>query len=156
MKTKFLMILMLISFTITSQNCRYEKNEIDKFTGKLTKLTNDYKLFESSKSVGYVRIYRSGDDYAINFVCDGNFGIRRTIKNESELSFLLQDGKIITLKKSEGSNYSISKADLMSLMQTKIDSVRFQYQKNEETITDDCKVKKGQNTDVQNIIKCVL
>lgn len=156
---KKLLTVLLLSMTIisVSQNCKYEKNDIDKFTGKMTKLTNDIKFFESSKSVGFIRIQKEDTKFQIIFVCDGSFNVRKSIKDGSELSFLLENNKAIILKKSDGNVYSISQTDLMELMQNKTKSCRFEYEsKKGEKVVEDVDIKKGKAVELTDLIKCVL
>lgn len=156
MKTILTLLLLLSSLVGVSQNCKYEKNDIDQFTGKMTKLTKPVVIFENSKSKGFVSIQKTDEKFAIIFVCDGNFNIRKEIKDGSTLSFLLETGKVITITKSTGSVYQISKTDILELMQNKTISCRVQYQKNNELVTEDIKVKKGDAARLTNLVKCVL
>src|ERR1035437_8021544 len=113
-KNKMKKLILLITSAILlanysySQNCKYEKNDVDQFTKKMTKLTKALKVFETKRSVGFMKIQRVDTKYSIMFLIDGDFNTRKEVKDGSELSFLLEGGKVITLKKGENNTYDIS------------------------------------------------
>lgn len=156
MKRKLITLLLLMAgLTAVSQNCKYEINDIDKFTGKMTKLTKKTHLFENSQVVGYVNLQKIENDYSLILECDGSFLVKRTIKPGSDLYFLLEDGKKIILKE-RGGIFPIKIEDLTTLMKTKTVSVRFTLDTKEGDLQKDMDVKKGDSIRLTNLVKCIL
>ncbi|MBN8697401.1 MAG: hypothetical protein J0L87_12795 [Bacteroidetes bacterium] len=155
MKNSIALILILLSTITFSQNCKYKTNDVDKFTGKLTKLTKPEELFETNQIVGFISIQKIDNEYSLIFVCDGSFNVRRTIKSGSKMLLLLENSKIITLEENNGS-FPIKESDLMELMKSKVQSQRFTLDSKDGDLQKDVEIKKGDAIRFMNLIKCVL
>ena len=105
MKHNFLAALCLLSFSAFSQNCKYEKNEIDKFTKKKVIITKSEKVFYTLNTSGFYTVKQDGENYYVEFdyLVQTSFSGTSTaeknisIKQNDQLMFLLENDEIVTL-----------------------------------------------------------
>lgn len=148
----FFLSFITVSF---SQNCKFEKNDIDKFTGKMTKLTEKSHFFENTQVVGYMSIQKIDNNFSFILICDGSFMVRRTIKPESEIFFLLENGEKVILKEKNGV-FPVTASELSELMKSKTKSFRFTLDAKNGDLQKDLEIKKGDSIRLTNLIKCVM
>ena len=109
MKYKILLSLTLASTLSFGQNCKYEKNEIDKFTKKKVVVTKSEKVFATLNTSGFYTVKQDGDNYYIefdylvqtSFSGTSNAEKNIAIKQNDELLFLLENDDVVTLKSSK-------------------------------------------------------
>lgn len=109
MKYKILLSLTLASTLSFGQNCKYEKNEIDKFTKKKVVVTKSEKVFATLNTSGFYTVKQDGDNYYIefdylvqtSFSGTSNAEKNIAIKQHDELLFLLENDDVVTLKSSK-------------------------------------------------------
>lgn len=155
MKTIITTILLILSTLSFSQNCKYKINDVDKFTGKITKLTKAEKIFENSAIMVHVSVQKIDNNYSLILVCEGSFYVLRTIKPNSELLFLLENSKIITLKEKDGV-FPIKSDELKELMKSKSKTLRFTLETKEGALQKEGEIKNGDAIRFTNLIKCIL
>ena len=174
----------LVCFSLTyaiAQNCKYKTNEIDKFTNKFTKQTKSEKVISSFYTEGEFSVKKSDTSYS--FIFDykissySNFE-PYSIKQGALLMFLLENGEMVTLKSSDNINgikktvvllppvyecyltnisYPVSKSQIDLLFKSKIKSIRFyRTESNGKEDFIDNEIKKKNQEEIQNLIKCVL
>lgn len=154
---KLLLIITLISgINAYTQNCKYETNDIDKFTGKMTKITKKKKFIETFNSEGHVALQKADTTLTLILSYRTSFSKKVTVNEGAELSFLLEDGKIITLKKTSG-NYATNSSQLKTLMAIKTKTLRYYFtDQGGDYKYEDIEIKKSNAEDFMNLIKCVL
>ena len=105
MKNQLIVLLTLFSFSVFAQNCKYEKNEIDKFTKKKVVVTKSEKVFTSLNTSGFYTVKQEDENFFIEFdylVQTSFSGTSKaetniTIKEKDQLMFLLENDEVITL-----------------------------------------------------------
>jgi hypothetical protein len=105
MKNIFLAALCMLSISAFSQNCKYEKNEIDKFTKKKVVITKSEKVFYTLNTSGFYTVKQDGENYYIefdylvqtSFSGTSNAEKNISIKQNDQLMFLLENDEIVTL-----------------------------------------------------------
>lgn len=156
MKTIISVALLLFSMCAMSQNCKYQKNDIDKFTGKMTKLTKKVKLIETFNSEGFVVLKKEDEVFSLILNYRTSFSKNVTVNDGAELSFLLDNGGIVTLKRKNG-EYPITKDLLIALTKNKSQTLRYYYtDSNNDYKYSDTEIKKGNAEDFIELIKCVI
>lgn len=109
MKDVFLTIIAAISINSYAQNCKYEKNEIDKFTKKKIVITKSEKVFGTVNTSGFYTVKQDGDNYYIefdylvqtSFSGTSNAEKNIAIKQNDQLMFLLENDEVVTLTSSK-------------------------------------------------------
>ena len=156
MKSVATFILILLLSTITySQKCKYETNDIDIETKLPIKVTKMLKVYTTFNTVGQISISNINNDYAIDF-CHIVFAGCVTTYEGCEITFLLENGASITLKKGK-INYGIQEKDLHEMLKAKVKKIRYQYgdnPTNSKFTENEINSKKGAN--IIELIKCVL
>jgi hypothetical protein len=131
MKKKLILFTLLItSFVIKAQDCNYEKNEMDKATNKLTKITKKKTVCDNPfVSAGKMGTQKVGDSCSVNWKYDGGFGGAAFIVNRNaELIFTLVDGTIVKLLRGpEKDNYPITKEQMDAMMKSKTSLIQYYY-----------------------------
>lgn len=156
MKKLFTFLMLFIASFSFAQDCKYEKNEVDKFTKKMTKVTKKVKLIQTFNSEGYVYITKEDTSLSISLNYRTSFSKSVKVEDGSELSFLLEGGDIITLKKKNGS-YPISKENLTKLSSTKTKTLRYYYTDSDGNYKySDTEIKDGNAEDFMKLTLCVL
>jgi|GEM_PF-1498529 len=183
MKHLFLIhLLIFASLTnINAQNCKYKINEIDKFTGKYTKLTKPEKVIATFYTTGEFSVKRTDTSYF--FIFDyvlssySNFD-PYSIKKSAQLIFLLENGETVTLNSADDINgtkktviglppvyvcyltnvsYPVTKNQIEQFNKSKIKSIRFyRTESNGKEDYLDNEIKKKNQDDIQSLIKCVI
>jgi len=160
-----LLLCSIIGTTLTtsiafSQDCNYEKNAMDKTTGKLIKLTKMKTVCDNpAVSAGKMSTQKNGDDCSVNWKYDRGFNNTKFVVNKgSELIFVLDDATIINLKRGEEKdNYPITKEQMESMLKSKVTIIKYFYTviKNDtydkETYTPSAK----EGSKIQDLIKCI-
>ena len=108
MKYKILLSLTLASTFSFGQNCKYEKNEVDKFTKKKVIITKSEKVFSTLNTSGFYTVRQEGDKFFIEFdylVQTSFSGTSRVasniaVKEKDQLMFLLENDEVVTLESS--------------------------------------------------------
>lgn len=181
-KTIIILFLTLLSFGNSyAQNCKYKVNELDKFTGKYTKITKSEKVIATFYTAGEFSVKKIDTSYF--FIFDyvissySNFD-PYSIQKSAQLIFLMESGDIITLHSDDNINgtkkvvaglppvylcyltnvsYSLSKSQIDLFFKSKVKSIRFYRTESngkEDFIDND--IKKDNQDDIQNLIKCVI
>ncbi len=109
MKHILLTITAAISINSYAQNCKYEKNEIDKFTKKKVVVTKSEKVFAALNTSGFYTVKQDGENYYIefdylvqtSFSGTSNAEKNIVIKQNDQLMFLLENDEVVTLKASK-------------------------------------------------------
>jgi hypothetical protein len=105
MKHVLLTISAVISMNSYAQNCKYEKNEIDKFTKKKVVITKSEKVFYTLNTSGFYTVKQDGENYYIefdylvqtSFSGTSNAEKNISIKQNDQLMFLLENDEVVTL-----------------------------------------------------------
>lgn len=105
MKHVLLTITAAISINSYAQNCKYEKNEIDKFTKKKVVITKSEKVFATLNTSGFYTVKQDGDnfyiefDYLVQTSFSGTSNAEKNIavKQNDQLMFLLDNDEVVTL-----------------------------------------------------------
>jgi hypothetical protein len=173
--------LFLFTNALYAQNCKYKVNEIDKFTGQYTKLTKSEKVISTFYTVGDFSVQKV--DTSFYFIFDyvlssySNFDAFN-ISPSQKLIFLLENGEVINLFSADNIlgtkktviglppvyecfltkvSYPISKSDIDKLFKSKVKSIRFyRNEANGKEVYIDNDIKKKNQDDIQDLIKCVL
>jgi hypothetical protein len=99
-----ILFLILTSFQLSAQKCKYDYNKTDPITGEISKRIS--KLLEQKTIVGTVgNICRSeigfnklGDSYFISMKIDYSGSVREYIQKDDPFIFKLSNGETVTLK----------------------------------------------------------
>jgi hypothetical protein len=182
MKNKILLTaLVFLAFKGFSQKCKYKVNEIDKFTNQYTKITKSEKVIGTFYTSGEFSVKKV--DTSFYFIFDyelssySNFS-PYSINQGAKLIFLLENGEVETLNSADNIigtkktivgippvyvcyltnvSYRISKAQIDKFFKSKVKSIRFfrtESNGKEDSIDND--IKKKNQDDIQELIKCVL
>jgi len=156
MKNLILIALLFISVNVIGQNCKYETNGIDKFTGKMTKLTKKVKLIATFSSEGFVSLQKADTTISLILSYRTSFSNSVTVNDGAELSFLLDNNKIITIKKA-GIGYSLTNNQLKTLMTSKTKTLRYFFtDKSGNYKSEDIEIKSSNADDFIELTKCIL
>ncbi len=109
MKSKILFAVAFLSLNTFAQNCKYEKNEVDKFTNKKVVITKQEKVFSTVNTTGFYTVRQDGDSYYIefdylvqtSFSGTSNAEKNIAIKQNDQLMFLLDNDEVVTLSSSK-------------------------------------------------------
>ena len=183
MKIKLLSILLLafLGLSVNAQNCKYKINEIDKFTNKYTKWTKPEKVIATFYTSGEFSVKKIDTSYF--FIFDyilssySNFD-PYSIKKSAQLIFLLENGETVTLNSADdingikkiiigvppvymcyltNSSYPVTKNQIELFFKSKVKSIRFyRTESNGKEDYLDNEIKKRNQDDIQNLIKCVM
>jgi hypothetical protein len=183
MKQSFfaLLLALAISNSISAQNCKYKTNEIDKFTNKYTKLTKAEKVISTFFTTGEFSVKKIDTSYffIFDYVLSSYSNFEPySIKKTAQLIFLLENGETITLNSADDINgvkktviglppvyvcnltnvsYPVTKNQIDKFFNSKVKSIRFyRTESNGKEDFIDNEIKKNNQDDIQNLIKCVL
>jgi hypothetical protein len=156
MKSVITFISILFLSTITySQKCKYETNDIDTETKLPVKVTKMIRVYATFNTTGVMSISNINNNYTIDF-CHVVFAGCVTTYEGCEITFLLENGESITLKKGK-INYSIQKENLHEILKSKVKKIQYQYGDNitnsKSTVTE---VNSKKGASIIELIKCVL
>ena len=178
--TSTLIFFLLFNIFSYGQNCKYETNELDKFTDKVTKITKSKKVVSSFFTAGAFSMKRSDSDYFILL----DYGISSykrfkpyNINKDAKLILLLSNGDKITLttpdnikgvKKTtigippvyscylSNVSYPISKADIDMILKSQVTNIRFyRTESNGKEDFVDAEVKSKASKIINELIRCV-
>lgn len=180
---KFLLstITFFLFFYSFSQKCKYKVNDIDKFTNQYTKITKPEKVIGTFYTSGDFSVKKV--DTSFSFIFDyelssySNFE-PYSINKGASLIFLLENGEIITLNSADvikgtkktvhglppvyecfltNVSYPLTRAQIDQFFKSKVKSIRFYRTESngkEDFIDND--IKRKNQDDIQDLIKCVL
>jgi hypothetical protein len=182
-KKKYLtLILIFASLTnVNAQECNYKINETDKFTKKFTKLTKSEKVIGTFFTTGLFSVKKIDASYFFIF----DYGLSSysnfdpySIKKPAQLIFLLENGETVTLNSADDINgtkkitislppvyscyltnvsYPVSENQIEQFFKSKVKSIRFyRTESNGKEDYLDNEIKKRNQDDIQNLIKCVM
>ena len=120
---------LLLSNPTWAQDCKYETNEMDKSTNKVTKITKKKTVWDVPfASEGKMSLSKIGDEYSVGFFYENAFGGTGgfIVNQNAELSFQLEDGTDIKLLKVKD-GYPITKEQLDQMLKSKVVLIRFYY-----------------------------
>lgn len=183
MKFRLITLLLILASlsSVNAQNCRYKINEIDKFTNKYTKLTKPEKVIGTFYTTGEFSVKKLDTSYFFTFdyvlSSYSNFE-PYSIKKDAQLLFLLENGETISLNSEDDINgtkkivyglppvymcyltnvsYPVTKNQIELFFRSKVKSIRFyRTESNGKEDYLDNEIKKNNQDDIQNLIKCVL
>ena len=173
--------LLAFSFFVTGQNCKYKNNGIDKFTNQYVKLTKSEKVFGTFTTSGSFSAKKVDTSYFFIFdysICSYSDFDPYSIQQGASLSFLLENGSIITLYTGDNIkgaksilatkppmyicelpnvSYPISKNEVDLFLRSKVKTIRFyRSESNGKEDYIDNELKKKNQDDIQNLIRCIL
>lgn len=175
-----LLIILVPAFGFC-QNCKYEVNEVDKFTGKVTKITKPKKVIATFFTAGSFSIKRTDSDYF--FIL--NYGLSSykrfdpyKINAGAQLILLLENGEKITLSTNDdikgikkttigippvyscylkNVSYPVTKKEIDILLKSKVMSIRFyRTESNGKEDYVDSVIKTNKQEVIQQLIMCLL
>jgi len=182
MKKTIILIAFLTScFAINAQNCKYKVNEIDKFTGKFTKITKPKTVIATWFTAGEFSVKKEDTNYYFIF----NYGLSKysnfeaySINPGAKLMFMLEDNSIVTLETKyliKGSMsvvygippvyvcalnnvvYQISLSDCQKFFNSKVKTIRFyRSESNGKEDYIDNEIKERNKDDIQQLIRCIM
>jgi len=182
MKTFFLssIAIMLISFSSMAQICKYEVNGVDRFTGKLTKITKPKTVMVSFYTGGefYIKMIDTNYYFVLNYTLSSYADFENySINKGAKIMFLLEDESIITLSSYDNINgsksvvfglppvyecrlnnvcYPISYNDIKKFY-SRVKSIRFyRNESNGKEDYIDYEIKERNKDDIRDLINCVL
>jgi hypothetical protein len=149
MKYKILLSLTLASTLSFGQNCKYEKNEIDKFTKKKVVITKSEKVFATLNTSGFYTVKQDGDNYYIEFdylVQTSFSGTSRAatniaVKEKDQLMFLLENDEVVTLESSSTVQTQMKPNMQSGLVNWELNDVAYPITKEQLTILQSAKTK---------------
>ena len=172
---------LFFSFLVFPRNEKYKVNDIDKFTNQYTKITKSEKVIGTFYTTGDFSVKKV--DTSFSFIFDyelssySNFN-PYSIKKGAALIFLLENGEIVSLNSADdikgtkktvhglppvyecfltNVSYPLTRAQIDQFFKSKVKSIRFfrtESNGKEDFIDND--IKKKNQDDIQDLIKCVL
>lgn len=181
MKKLIIILLVSIAFVAQSQTCKYEVNEIDKFTGKFTKVTKQIMLQSMYSKDLKFQARREGENVFLLFEyweCPRSKMEMLKVTPGQKIMFLMEDGSILELETPDAIagaskilpgivpfycsilrdiSYPINAEQVDKLFKTAITTVRF-YRTEGSGKVDyiDFEITKRNREDLINLMKCVL
>jgi hypothetical protein len=182
-KTQLLILpfLFVTSLTLKAQNCKFKVNEVDKFTNKYIKVTTPEKVIGTFYTAGEFSIKKIDTSYffIFNYVLSSYSKFEPySIKKGALLQFLLENGEIVTLSSADdingtrktiagiptvyncyltNTNYPITRSQIDAFFKSKVKTIRFyRTESNGKEDYLDNVIKRKNQDDIQNLIKCVL
>lgn len=175
-------LFLLFALCATAQKCRYEVNELDKFTGKMTKETKLETLSDKGGTAIYLAARREGENIYLLFdwwTCDVKKVTMPTISKGMKMMFLLADNSNVEVESIDNitavpknypisippmycailykCSYVINAETVEKLMRQSISTIRF-YKTDASGKTDyqDVTINKKNSDDIIELLKCVL
>lgn len=174
MKKFVLALMLLFSVNMFSQqqgsqsqnNCRYEKNEIDKFTKMVSRITKQQTLnTRGPEPYLYVKGKNVDGFIGIGLLIQERFPVRYSIKKGDELKLSLTNGEVITVKCVKEvtprryygnteyyANYVFMPDDVQKILANKVDAVRIYHSEGYTTVN----IVPSRQSVIQNAIRCVM
>jgi len=178
----FIIVIFLASYvTGKAQTCRYKTNGKDKFTNKYVKLTKPEKVIGTFYTAGEFSAKKVDTSYFFIF----DYLLSRYsdfepygIKKSAQLIFLLENGETVTLYSDDyiqgtkniidglppvyccyltNVSYPVTSNQLEQFISSKVISIRFyRTESNGKEDYVDNEIKKKDQEDIQNLIKCLM
>jgi hypothetical protein len=182
MKQLIVFALLIFSLTASAQKCRYEVNELDKFTGKMTKQTKLEGISDKGGTAIYLAARREGESIYFLFdwwTCDAKKVTMPSISKGMKMMFLFADNSNVEIESVDNitavpknylvsippmycailykCSYAISAEAAEKLMKQPISVIRF-YKTDASGKTDyqDVNINKKNSDDIIELLKCVL
>ena len=177
----FLLIVIASSLTAVAQNCKFKINDIDKFTNKFTRHTKSEKVIGTFFTSGEFSVKKIDTTYffIFDYVLSSYTNFEPySINKGASLIFLLENGEVITLntfddihgiKKTTlglppvyscyltNVSYQLTRYQVDQFFKSKVKSIRFyRTESNGKEDYIDNEIKRRNQDDIQNLIKCVL
>lgn len=176
-----LSIFLSITTILFAQKCKYEVNEVDKFTGELTKITKPEKIIVSYFISGDFSFKKAGENHSI--ILDYYISSYKkfdpfNIEKGARLVLLLENGESINLSTPDNIigtkrvvvgippthictlkniSYPINKSQIDMLIQSKVVSVRFyRSEGNGKESYEDANISEKHQQELKNLIMCIL
>jgi len=182
MKKLITLILLCIPAFLFAQKCKYEMNELDKFTGKIVKLTKKEMILNAWDATMYFQCRREGDNIFLIFEfwhCAYSKVEMPKIQKGQKLMFLLSDGSSIELESADDitgtpknylvsipptycsilsqASYPATPESVEKLLRNTVSVIRFyKTEGNGKEGYKDYEIKKKNNEDIVDLLKCVL
>lgn len=148
--------------------CKYEKNEVDKFTKDKVVITKA-RIVIHSAAADAMRFRHQGESYFLDLSVAVSKGISG-VCNGSELNLLLSDSSVVTFTAVSGGDvdvtynpygnirilhctYAVAKDDLLRLAEVPVNSIRIHYC---DTYEDTDISKPVKQEKVQKAVSCLL
>lgn len=150
-----------LAITTNAQNCKYKTDEVDKTTGKQTKITKSKVFLMAPFRYDARMILQKIDtDYSVKFFLEYSAGgVNKVANKDAELIFVLQDGTEVILKRgNEKEIYPISKEQMDSMLKSKVSTIRYYYtnvKTNEYEHHPFYQASDGEAKDIQELIQCI-
>lgn len=152
-------IMLLLTVSMYSQDCDYKTNELDKATGKFTKVTERKTVADGMSSGAKMATQKIGDECSVKWTYLAGFNMTKFFVNkDAELIFMLEDGSKVTLKRGvEKDNYPITKEQMDALLKSKTSAVQYYYTvlKTGEYGKESYLMEKKWAERIQDLIKCI-
>lgn len=170
-----------VSTILLGQNCKYQINEIDKFTNKYTKVTKSEKVIGTFYTAGEFSVKRIDTSYFFIFdyaLSSYSSFEPYSISKGAALIFLLENGEIITLYSEDiiygnlktiigippvyscyltNVSYPVTRLQLDQFFRSPVKSIRFyRNESNGKEDYIDNEIKRKNQDDIQNLIKCII
>jgi hypothetical protein len=182
MKLLTTLLLLSISLLASAQKCKYEVNELDKFTNKMTKETKKEMIVNAWDATMYFQARREGDAVYLIFEfwhCEYKKVEMPKIQKGQKILFLLADGSKIELECADditgqpknyvvaipptycsilyNASYPANAEQVDKLLKNTISTIRFyKTEGNGKEDYKDYEIKKKNNEDLIELLKCVL
>lgn len=152
--------------TNSNKNCRYEKNEIDKFTKSVVRITKQQTLnTRGPEPYLYVKGKNVDGFIGIGLLIQERFPVRYTIKKGDELKIALLNGEVISVKCAKevtprryygGAEYYVNYVfmpdDVQKILQSKVDAIRIYHSEGHTSIN----LAPSRQEVIQYVIRCVM
>jgi hypothetical protein len=156
---KFLIVLtsLLIGLNGYSQKCKYEKNEVDNFSGSMVKITKSQKVFGDFNSECFFTAKREGEAVFVKLTYRRSHQTKMQVPTNTELGFVFSDNSTVKAVKLSSDYYSLSKEDALSINTKQIVSIRYNYlnEAGENTFID-LNIKKKDAATVSALVGCII
>lgn len=173
MKQTVLILALMLSYVVfaqqrnnSPQNCRYEKNEIDKFNKTVSRITRQQTLnTRGPEPYLYVKGKNVDGFIGIGLLIQERFPMRYTIKKGDELKIALTNGQVITVRCVKEvtprryyggteyyANYVFMPDDVQKILSAKVDAIRFYHSEGYTSVN----IPPNRQLVIQNVIRCVM
>ncbi|MCS7076751.1 MAG: hypothetical protein NZ455_08585 [Bacteroidia bacterium] len=166
MKKLILIFILLFAGFIYAQNCRYEKNEMDKFSKTPTRITRQQTLnTRGPEPYLYVKGKNVDGSIGIGLLIQERFPTRYTIHKGDELKIALISGEVITvrcIKEDNGrryygraeyyANYIITPDEVRKIISSKVDAIRIYHSEGYTSIN----ISPNKQMVIPNVLRCVM
>jgi hypothetical protein len=174
MKQFVFALLLLFSLSVFAQqqgsqsqnNCRYEKNEMDKFNKSISRITKQQTLStRGPEPYLYVKGKNVDGFIGIGLLIQERFPVRYSIKKGDELKIALTNGEVITVRCAKEvtgrryyngteyyANYIFMPDDVQKILANKVDAIRIYHSEGYTSVN----INSNRQMVIQNVIRCVL